>query len=943
MSKLSSEQWQQVSPYLDEALALPEPERAAWLASLRSRDATLADLLETLLADHQVLKKEQFLEQNPILGSVLGPYQLLSPLGSGGMGEVYRARDTRLDRTVAIKILPHKYSSDPVLRQRFEREAKAISSLQHPNICTLHDVGRHENTEYIVMEFLEGQTLSAALSQGPLPAEKTIQYTIEVADALDTAHRRGIIHRDLKPANIFVTARGECKVLDFGLAKIGGNESSLETATSLAKSGQLTTPGMAMGTVAYMSPEQARGEALDARTDIFSLGAVLYEMATGKLAFPGPTWAVIFKAILDHTPPPPSESNPQIPAPLDDIIAKALEKDRDLRYRSAADLRSDLKRLQRDTASGIKPRITAARPQRSSRLARWATGLLLSIALVVSAFVLWRKANSVAPSDSSQWVQLTNLTGESFEPTLSPDGRMLAFLRSIGGSAQLYVKLLPDGEPVQLTHDEIKNKLTPVFSPDGSRIAYGTSEHDWQTWVIPVLGGQPQLLLSNATGLSWIDTSHVMFSEIKSGVHLAVVTSTESRSEQRDVYVPPDENNMAHFSYLSPDHKWVLVAEMGGDGMIPCQLIPFSGGAARSVGPQSRGCEYAAWSRDGKWMYFSSDAGSKGYHIWRQAFPDGVPQQLTASLGEEEGIAMAPDGRSFVTSVGTSERGVWVHDQNGERQVSSQGYSYRPRFSSDGSRVFYLVAANSSQADHGSELWVSDLGTGQASKVLPGIVIQHFSVSPDDKQVVFETLDANGQHHLWLSSTERRSAPRHIRSAGDAFLPEYSHSGRIYFLLSEAGHDYLYRMKNDGTQEEKVSTEPVLYLDGISPDERFVVVERPLSREDHSMSDVEAVPVAGGPWVPLCSGWCDVNWDRDGQVMYFYWRSFTGNERTYVVPVIHGSNLPKLPSSGFQSEAELRAVATQVLEGAISSGPDISRYTFSKETSRRNLYRIPLQ
>jgi Tol biopolymer transport system component len=409
------------------------------------------------------------------------------------------------------------------------------------------------------------------------------------------------------------------------------------------------------------------------------------------------------------------------------------------------------------------------------------------------------------------------------------------------------------------------------------------------------------------------------------------------------VYVPPDESHMAHYSYLSPDHKWVLVVEMGGVGrMIPCQLVPFSGGAARFVGPQSGSCDYAAWSPDGKWMYLDSDAGSKGYHIWRQAFPDGVPQQLTASLGEEEGIAVAADGRSLVTSVGTSERGVWVHDQQGERQVSSQRYSYSPRFSSDGGRVFYLEAANSSQAGRGGELWVSDLGTGQASKVLPGIAAQGFSVSPDDKQVVFETVDANDRHHLWVSSTEHRFAPREIRPAAGVFLSRYSHSGLIYFLVSESGHTYLYRMKDDGTQVEKVTSEPIAYAWGISPDERFVAVERPLSREDNWV-DIEAVPVAGGPWIPLCSGWCDVDWSRDGKVMYFYWKSFTGNSRTYVVPIIHGSDLPKLPSSGFQSEKELRAVATQVLEGNVSPGLDSSRYTFSKVTSHRNLYRIPLR
>jgi eukaryotic-like serine/threonine-protein kinase len=877
-------------------------------------------------------------------GTKLGPYEIVALLGEGGMGEVYRATDTRLDRPVVIKILRAHLSSQQDSRERFEREARAISALNHPNICHLYDVGTWDGNSYLVLEFLEGETLADRLRKGALPFAQTLRYGMELADALDTAHRRGIVHRDLKPGNIFLTSHGECKILDFGLAKL--DEETSPEMTTVVRSTALTSPGSTVGTLAYMSPEQARGEPLDARTDLFSFAAVFYEMAVGKMAFRGKTSALVCKAILDETPPPLSQANPELPQRLDEIVSKALEKDRGLRYQSAAEIRSDLQRLKRDSESGVAfPKTVVTRRPRRLK-AGVVTGAAVVLAVALTTVMLFRTSGR-GGSASMKWEQLTFFTDSAVYPALSPDGRMLAFIRgndSFLGPGQIYVKLLPSGDPVQLTHDSA-SKLGPVFSPDGSRIAYGTVD-PWDVWEVPVLGGQPHRLLANASSLTWIDDGkRLLFSEIKQGLHMALVSTDSARGESRDVYVPPGDRSMVHHSYLSPDGRWVLVVMMNNQGqLIPCRVVPFEGSSEpRVVGPPDATCISGAWSPNGKWVYVSANSGGK-FHIWRQKFPDGQPEQITSGPTEEEGVAMAPDGKSLLTSVGVSDSTVWVHDANGDRQLSSEGNAGGSSFSRDGSKLYCLMQSGQSP---GLELWVTELASGRSERVLPGYNLQprfsagDYTISEDERRVAFSMKDQHGISHLWVAPLDHRTPPRQLASASGEDSPFFLPDGELVFRVAEGGLNFLYRMHADGSGRQKAIPDPILDLFAVSPDGRWVVASTKSQDEEHTAA-IMAYSLDGAPAVRLCNSLCDPGWDVQGRFFGLQF-SNSGDTNTYALPVPAARGLPDLPPNGVTDGKDLKAdkrilVIPQRIESAVSP----ALYSYTRETIRRNIYRIPL-
>lgn len=861
-----------------------------------------------------------------IVGTTVGPYRVLEKLGGGGMGVVYKAEDTRLRRQVALKFLPPEVSRDALAIERFQREARSASALNHPHICTIYDIGEDKGIHYIAMELLQGETLKHLVENRRLKVEEVLDFGIQIADALEAAHAAGMVHRDIKPANIFVAARGQVKVLDFGLAKlISTRQFDGDTLTEH----QLTSPGTTVGTVAYMSPEQVRGEELDARSDLFSFGVVLYEMATGQLAFSGNTSGLVTDAILNRAPLSPTQLNPQLPAKLEEIIYKAVEKDRDLRCQSAAELRSDLKRLKRDLDSTRMTRtvvpVRAEPPSEKLVVGRKTGRRLATIGISVATAILgaiagaWvvRRQSIVEPP---LYHQLTFRRGTIRMAKFSPDGQTVVYSAAWEGNPSSLFSTRPESpqsRDLELSGAEIES----MSSNGDMAVLLGSRQvrsyiHVGTLARVPLSGGGPREILN---AVQWADWS-------PDGKNLAVVRDVggKNRLEYPVGRLLYETGGWIGHPRISPDGERVAFLDHpleGDDG--GSVAVVDSKGEKKTLTQDFYTAQGLAWSPDGKEIWFTAATSGLDKVLYAIQATGGKPRLLAQAPGDLLLHDVYHDGRVLLAR-DNSRRGLigLRSGENAERDLSWFDWSYPADISSDGNTLLFR--------EEGAGGGLSYSAYVRSTDGSPAILLgegRSFALSPDKQWALSTSVTAPTQ--LVLLPT-KAGEPKPLPASNVNHVDgRWLHDGQSFiFSGNEPGHGArLYLHRNDAAKPiSPEGANALAYC--ISPDDKFVAAVGPDQKGYlYPLDGGEPRPIPG-----FHAGELPISWSSEGRFIYVYGTS----EMPAVVVRID-------VTSGQRSEwKQLRPADPAGVEfiGPILLTPDAKTYVYGYRRQLTDLYLV---
>ncbi len=833
---MTPERYQRIGQIFDKALELTPEERPAWLQEICRADAELLAEVEKLLANH--LESERFLsrpamdiaaaliaqDQQPLLaGQMLAHYQVLSLLGAGGMGEVYLARDTKLDRKVALKLLPAEFTQDPGRVRRFIQEAKAASALSHPNIITIYEIGEvvtaQGKAHFIVTEFIDGETLRVWRVEEENRLRQILTLAVQIASALDAAHKAGIVHRDIKPENVMVRPDGLVKVLDFGLAKLSSRPiASVDTTVQTLVDEVKTRPGVILGTLRYMSPEQARGRILDARSDIFSLGVMLYELLTDVPLFAGETDADVVAAIIHKAPPPLAEQLSNVPPELERIVQKALAKDKEQRYQNARDLQIDLEALKQEselsarlTRSGAK--ITDAIPKQTSsmltapRFSLRHLLLFVPVVLLLGGAIWWlvikqRSESSTRSPASWQIKEVMNWAstpGEVYSlGSFSPDAQMIAFASTESGTKNIWLKQTTQekGNAKQITDDEFKND-NPIWSPNGQEIAFFSLRGNHSgIWTMPLLGGTPtEITQLDDAGVKlryWSKRKKIYY-ELKS--NLFTVDLNSKQIIQITNFDASTQNISA--INISPDEERIAYVSIDENGSSSLWVMQQQTGSAVQVISDTSEIRNPVWHPDGKQILYSADVGGT-YQIFIASPDSRKPEQIT--FGDRDALALdvAADGTRILFGSSKEEADVWgINIAEPEKDfniASGMNSELWPDVAADGKLVTFQSVKNLSQGD---KLMTGTIMTKTiSSKEQPVELVTNGFLptwSPDGKQLAFMRLsgDRYGLYTIKASGGEAKLLTTDLPPIENTLLP-YNRYQVSYFSWSPDSSKIVY-------------------------------------------------------------------------------------------------------------------------------------------------------